>query len=73
MEAALQEWLLLTALAFSPTVHDDGFASRENCLVAGRTWYAQVSKRSDYRKLCRPSGMIDRCKFMCISASGQNQ
>ena len=68
----MQEWLLLMVVAVSPMVHEDRFSSREGCQAAGRQWYAEVAARPDYRKQCRPSGMIDRCKFVCVSASGAN-
>ncbi len=67
----MQEWLLLLALAATPSIDEDRFSSQENCQSAGREWYAQMLQRDDYERQCKQLGVVDRCKFVCVTASAQ--
>lgn len=67
----MQEWLLLLALATSPSIDEDRFSSKESCQAAGREWYGQILMRDDYEQQCRRNGVVDRCKFVCVSAAAQ--
>ncbi len=61
----------MLALAASPSIGEDRFSTQDSCQSAGREWYAQILKSEDYEKQCRQLGVVDRCKFVCVTASAQ--
>lgn len=67
----MAEWLLLTVLAAAPIQsQSDTYETRDQCLAAGRQWYAQVLAVPETKARCDTVIGGNRCKFACVAGPG---